>query len=76
VLRCSELLTESSAERKISFPFPFGRSGRRRNRTRFTQEQLTILEDAFKLTQYPDIFLRDALAARTHLTEARIQVST
>ncbi|OZC11221.1 paired box' domain protein [Onchocerca flexuosa] len=49
-----------------------GRS--RRNRTSFTQEQLEILEAAFKANTYPDQELRERLALATKLDESKIQV--
>ncbi|CAK8692600.1 uncharacterized protein LOC143462945 [Clavelina lepadiformis] len=53
---------------------PFTEMSKRRNRTRFSPEQIAILEDAFQTTHYPGILHREFLAARTRLTEARIQV--
>ncbi|KAM3719133.1 Paired box protein [Dirofilaria immitis] len=46
----------------------------RRNRTSFTQEQLEILEAAFKANTYPDQELRERLAVATKLDESKIQV--
>ncbi|KAL3994542.1 Paired box domain family protein [Acanthocheilonema viteae] len=46
----------------------------RRNRTSFTQEQLEVLEAAFKANTYPDQELRERLAAATKLDEGKIQV--
>lgn len=47
----------------------------RRNRTSFTQEQLEVLETAFKANTYPDQELRERLAAATKLDEGKIQVT-
>ncbi|XP_075681285.1 uncharacterized protein LOC113793400 [Dermatophagoides pteronyssinus] len=47
---------------------------KRRHRTIFTEEQLELLEAAFLKTHYPDVLIREQLAARVDLREERIEV--
>ena len=48
----------------------------RRNRTKFTREQIDELQSAYEKTHYPDVLTREELAERLDISESRIQVNT
>ena len=66
----------SSSDRRNSSGSNNIRLYQRRNRTKFTPEQIDELEKAFKKTQYPDALTREELAERLQISESKIQVSS
>ncbi|CAK5031122.1 unnamed protein product [Meloidogyne enterolobii] len=64
----------TSAGGPILANFEYNRKGRR-ERTSYNKNQLDILEAQFQLGQYPDVAIREDLAAKINLPESRIQVN-
>ncbi|KAF7634458.1 Homeobox domain protein [Meloidogyne graminicola] len=62
----------SSSTGPIVANFEYNRKGRR-ERTSYNKHQLEILEASFQQSQYPDVIIREQLAAKIHLAESRIQ---
>ncbi len=64
----------SEADKKSEAGSDDDRPQFRRSRTSFSSDQLEHLEREFQVSQYPDLKTRETLAAKTSLSEARIQV--
>ncbi|XP_035384407.1 intestine-specific homeobox isoform X1 [Electrophorus electricus] len=67
-------LTLNGQDKSKSNQHSGSRCTHRRVRTMFTTSQLEELERIFQETHYPDVHTRDQLAARTQLSEGRIQI--
>lgn len=69
------LVTSSSeVDRHNPSETPFLNLPPKRHRTKFSTQQLKILEQEFEKNYYPDIFHRQEIANQTGLTSSRIQV--
>ncbi|XP_064603968.1 homeobox protein unc-4 homolog [Liolophura sinensis] len=53
---------------------PGSQKRKRRHRTIFTEDQLDVLEKTFQETHYPDVMMREEIAAKVDLAEERVEV--
>ena len=51
-----------------------GVGGKRQSRSKYTNEQMNVLEHYFLETQYPDIYLREQIAREIGMKESKIQI--
>ncbi|GMT05076.1 hypothetical protein PENTCL1PPCAC_27250, partial [Pristionchus entomophagus] len=63
----------NAVPRMVVSSYAMGRR-KRRHRTIFSEEQLSLLEHTFHSTQYPDVSIRERLAIQCSLKEERVEV--